>query len=108
MPISEADIEHVRELFSDLEPLTIKRMFGGTGIYADGRIFAVQRSDGILFLKAKGAFAAEMAEAGAVPFEMTMKGKLRAMGYMSLPAEALDDPELACEWARKALAAQED
>lgn len=108
MAISDSDIEHVRELFAELEPLTIKRMFGGAGIYSQGRIFAVQRSDGILFLKAKGAFAARMAKAGAEPFEMEMKGKLRSMGYMSLPAEALDDPELACEWARDALQATEE
>ena len=108
MAISDADIEHVRELFHELEPLTIRRMFGGTGIYSDGRIFAVQRSDGILFLKAKGEFAERLAEAGADPFEMEMKGKLRSMGYMSLPPEALDDPGLACQWARDALRAQED
>ena len=108
MAISDSDIESVRDLFSELEPLTIRRMFGGTGIYSDGRIFAVQRSDGVLFLKAKGAFADRMAAAGAEPFEMVMKGKLRSMGYMSLPAEALDDPELACQWARDALLASGD
>lgn len=37
-----------------------------------------------------------------------MKGELRSMGYMSLPDDALDDPELACEWATKAIAAIEE
>lgn len=108
MAISDEEIEHVRELFAGLEPLTIKRMFGGTGIYSGDQIFAIQGSEGGIFLKAKGAFAEELRAAGSTKFEVVMKGELRSMGYMSLPDEALDDPELACEWAIKAIAAVED
>ncbi len=90
-------------LFEGLGPLTTRKMMGGLCLYFDGQIFAILSSQGRLFLKAKGDFARALAAQGAVQFGM--EGK--TMGYWTLPEAALDDPELACDWARKALAALE-
>jgi len=44
--------EFVRDLPSDFGPVTIRTMFGGAGIYADGVMFAILVDD-TLYLKAR-------------------------------------------------------
>ena len=102
MSVSEGDIARAEELFAPLGAISHRRMMGGLSIYHAGRIFAILDREGTPYLKAKGAFAAEMQAAGARQFGA---GTGRRMGYWTLPDEALDDPEEACAWARRALAA---
>lgn len=102
MSVSESDIAFVRELFAGLGGLSHRKMMGGLSLYSEGQIFAILSSSGRVYLKASGAFAEEMAAAGAVKFEMEDG---RGMNYWTLPEDALDDPDLACDWARRALAA---
>lgn len=78
-------------------------MFGGAGLYAEGAMFALIAFDEI-FLRADGALAEDLAAEGARQFSYEAKGKSMRMGYWSLPDAALDDPEEAVAWARKALA----
>lgn len=101
MSVSDAEVAYAMELFSSLGPLTSRKMMGGLSIYCEGRIFAILSGEGRIFLKAKGAFAEDLAAEGAEKFEMGGK----TMGYWTLPDEALDDPDLAADWARRALAA---
>lgn len=102
MSVNDAEIAHVLELFEDLGGLSHRKMMGGASIYCDGQIFAILSSDGQIYLKAKDAFAAALEAEGARKFAMADG---RGMGYWTLPDTALDDPELACDWARRALAA---
>lgn len=101
MAVSDEEIAFARELFDGLGTITHRKMMGGASLYCDGQIFAILRSDGRLYLKAKGAFAEELEAEGATIFEMDG----RSMGYWTLPDPALDNPELACDWGRRALAA---
>ena len=102
MSVSDSDIAFVHELFDGLGALSHRKMMGGLSIYCDGQIFAILSSAGRLYLKASGDFAADLAAAGAVKFEMEDG---RGMNYWTLPEAALDDPDAACDWARRALAA---
>ena len=77
-------------------------MMGGLSIYSAGQIFAILDSQGRLYLKASGPFAEALAAEGAAKFDI---GDGRGMNYWTLPEAALDDPDLACDWARRALAA---
>ena len=99
-----ADPDWIRDLFADLGAITTRRMMGGLNVYADGRIFAVADREGTLYLKAKGAFAGDLAAMGARPFTYARRDGTEArMGYMTVPEDALDDPVLACDLARRAL-----
>ncbi|WP_417270449.1 TfoX/Sxy family protein [Celeribacter sp.] len=102
MAISDEELAFALELFAPLGGITKRKMMGGASIYCDGQIFAILSSDGRVYLKAKDALAAEMAEDGAEKFTMEDG---RGMHYWTLPDSALDDPEAACVWARKALEA---
>lgn len=100
--------DFVRELFAGMGTIQVKRMFGGAGGYADGLMFLLIAEDTI-YLKADAALKAELDEAGSAPFiwipdSGPRKGEHVEMGYWRLPDSALDDPEEAVRWGRKALA----
>ena len=104
MSISDANIAFVKDLFSGVGRLTTRKMFGGLAAYADGVIFALVLSTGALMIKAKGALAQELAAEGAQQFIHDGKdNRAVAMPYWTLPAAAMDEPELACDWARRSL-----
>ena len=107
MAVSDAQIESVRELFDGVGPITTRKMFGGLGIYHEGRIFAVVMSDGTLRLKGAGDMVAVLDAAGWERWTYTRDGSdtLRSMPYWSFPEALLDDPEEASAWARRALEA---
>jgi DNA transformation protein len=100
--------EFVKELLAGMGPVQIKRMFGGAGGYADGVMFLLLADDAI-YLKADDALKAELRAEGSGPFVWTPENGPRAgeqveMGYWRLPDSALDDPDEAAGWGRKALA----
>ena len=104
MSVSDADIAFTLELFAPLGGLSHRKMMGGLTIYHEGQVFSLISGDGTIFLKAKGAFAEDLAAEGARQFSSVNKdGKTHSMGYWTMPDAALDDPDLACDWARKAL-----
>ena len=92
----------IEEMFSALGPVSIRRMFGGKGIYHQGRIIALEFRDEIL-LKADAASAPEFEAAGARRWAYEGKtGKPVYMPYWSIPEDAFDDPEAMAHWVRLA------
>lgn len=99
--------DFVRELFVGLGPIQIKRMFGGAGGYADGVMFLLI-ADNTIYLKADDELKAELRGEGSGPFVWTPQngprvGEQVEMSYWRLPDGALDDPEEATRWGKKAL-----
>lgn len=70
------DSAAIEEMFQGLGPVTIKRMFGGKGIYHMGRIVAVEVR-GEMLLKADERSASEFA--AAEPRNGPMKGRREAL-----------------------------
>jgi DNA transformation protein len=100
--------EFARELFAGLGPIQVRRMFGGAGAYADGLMFALIAED-TLYIKVDEALKQELTQEGSGPFVWRPEKGPRAgeeveMGYWRLPEAALDDPDIAAAWGRKALA----
>ncbi len=92
----------IEEMFSGLGPVTIKRMFGGKGVYHKGLIIAVEVRDEML-LKADAVSAPEFEAAGARRwFYEGKRGKPINMPYWSVPEDAFDDPDIMARWVRLA------
>jgi len=105
MSLSNADIAFARELFAGLGPLTARKMMGGLCLYSERTIFAIVDADGRIHLKGGGDFGRVLEDAGGRRWTYSRDGgKQTAMPYWTLPDAALDDPDLACDWARRALA----
>jgi len=105
MSLTAEEIAFAKELFSGLGDLTTRRMMGGLCLYHEGTIFAIVHGDGAIMLKGAGDFMAVLEAEGCTRWTYSRDGgKQSAMPYWTLPDPALDDPELACDWARRALA----
>lgn len=97
------DDDTIRDMFDSIRPISIRRMFGGKGIYREGVIVALE-VDGQILLKADHESAAVFRAAGAVQWVYAKKASPRsvAMPYWSIPDEAVDDPDELRKWVRLA------
>jgi DNA transformation protein and related proteins len=99
------DREFLIDLFSDFGPVTIRRMFSGYGISADGTNFALALRAGLYFRADEVTIPQYEAE-GSKPFQYQTRAKtVTVNSYWQLPARLFDDTEELSEWARAALAA---
>ncbi|HEX2134393.1 MAG TPA: TfoX/Sxy family protein [Microvirga sp.] len=97
------DPESIQDLFQELGPVRVRRMFGGHGIYAGDQIFGIEIG-GEIYLKADGATRPAFEAAGSRPFTYEKgEGRSVVMSYWLMPSEAADDPSEAARWARLAL-----
>lgn len=94
-------VNHLLDLLSPLGGVTARAMFGGWGIYRDGRMFALVAYD-TFYVKVDDTSRAEFTARALPPFTFETKdGTKSVMSYHTVPDDALDSPELLCEWARK-------
>ncbi len=99
------DTTAIEEMFQALGPVSIRRMFGGKGVYHQGLIIAVEFK-GEMLLKADAVSAPRFAEAGARQWAYEGKtGKPVLMPYWSIPDTAYDDPSEMADWVRLAFEA---
>jgi DNA transformation protein len=99
------DRDFLIDLFSDFGPVTIRPMFSGFGISADGINFAMALRAGLYF-RADDQTIPQFEAEGSKPFQYQTRTKtVMVNSYWQLPARLFDDPEELTGWARAALAA---
>ena len=99
------DREFLIDLFADFGPVTIRKMFSGYGISADGTNFALALRAG-LFLRADELTIPDFEAEGSKPFQYSTRAKtVTVNSYWELPARLFDDSQELAQWARAALAA---
>jgi DNA transformation protein and related proteins len=99
------DRDFLIDLFSDFGPVTIRPMFSGFGISADGINFAMALRAGLYF-RADDQTIPQFEAEGSKPFQYQTRAKtVTVNSYWQLPARLFDDPEELTGWARAALAA---
>jgi DNA transformation protein len=105
MTASEGFIEFLKDLLGGLGPISVRRMFGGAGVYCDGVMFALVLDD-TLYFKADDRNRPDFEAEGLAPFSYATKdGRNTIMSYWRCPDRLFDDPEEMAAWAGKALAA---
>src|SRR3954447_21436522 len=101
----DMDRDFLIDLFSDFGPVTVRRMFSGFGISADGTNFGIALRGG-LYLRADEQTIPHFEAEGSKPFSYQTRMKTVTVGsYWQLPERLYDDPEELTGWARAALAA---
>jgi DNA transformation protein and related proteins len=99
------DRDFLTDLFADFGPVTIRKMFSGYGISADGTNFALSLRAGLYF-RADDQTIPRFEAEGSKPFQYQTRTKtVTVNSYWQLPARLFDDSEELAEWARAALAA---
>jgi len=102
------DPEFIRDLFAPFGPVTVKRMFGGAGIWSEGLMFALV-FDGAIFLKVDETSIPDFEREGSRPFVYTRAkspGRVgrASLAFWRLPERLYDDPDELAVWASRALA----
>lgn len=105
MAVSEEYREYVRDLFSGFADVSIRRMFGGAGIFRDGLMFGLIIDDQI-YLKADDHNRPDYESLGQAPLGFERKdGRFMAMSYYVIPDALYDDTDEFTVWAGNAFAA---
>ena len=97
-------ITYLLEQLAPLGDVQARAMFGGFGIYRGERMFALVAED-TFYIKVDDVNRGEFDARGLQPFRYEMRGEKKQMNYWQSPAEAMDDREMLCEWARKGVEA---
>ena len=97
------DPDFITELFSGFGLVSVRRMFSGAGVFADGLMIALV-VDGVIYLKADESFVPLFEREGQTPFSYkTRDGKRTLLSYWRMPERLYDEPGDLAEWARLAL-----
>jgi len=96
------DAEAIIELFQEFGPVSVRRMFGGAGIFVDGRMIGLV-SRGVIYLKADAETIPAFEQERLAPFSYaTREGERKLTSYWRMPDRLYDDIEELARWARAA------
>lgn len=105
MVASDSFAELLREQLAPLGPITLRRMFGKTGVFCDGVMLGVVAEDE-LYLRVDELNRADFAEAASSPpLNYQKQGRTIDLSFWRVPERLFDDPDELVDWARIALAA---
>ncbi len=105
MVASDSFAEFLREQFASLGRITMRRMFGKTGVFCDGFMFGMVR-DNTLYFRVDDDNRATFEQAASFPpLNYEKKGETIDLAFWRAPERLFDKPEELVAWARAALGA---
>jgi DNA transformation protein len=105
MVASDSFAEFLREQLAPLGRVTMRRMFGKTGVFCDGVMFGMV-TDNVLYLRVDEQNRAAFEEARSFPpLSYEKKGATIDLSFWRAPERLFDEPDELVAWARLALAA---
>ena len=105
MVASDGFAEFLREQLASLGRVTMRRMFGKTGVFCDGLMFAMVTDD-TLYFRVDDHNRAVFKEAESFPpLSYEKKGSTIDLSFWRAPERLFDEPDELVTWARAALEA---
>jgi DNA transformation protein len=105
MTASDSYAEFLREQLAPLGPVSLRRMFGKTGVFCRGAMLGMV-TDNTLYFRVDDQNRALFREAEASPpLNYAKKGVMIDLAFWRVPERLYDEPDEFVEWARAALAA---
>ena len=105
MVASDSFAEFLREQLTPLGRVTMRRMFGKTGVFCDELMFGMV-TDNMLYLRVDDHNRAAFKEVEAFPpLSYEKKGCTIDLSFWRAPERLFDEPDELVTWARAALAA---
>jgi DNA transformation protein and related proteins len=105
MVASDSFAEFLREQLAPLGRITVRRMFGKTGVFCDGLMFAMVTDDTLYFRVDDHNRAAFKEAESYPPLNYGKKGRTIDLSFWRAPERLFDEPDELVAWARTALAA---
>ena len=105
MVASDGFAEFLRGQLAPLGHVTMRRMFGKTGVFCNGLMFGMVAND-TLYFRVDDHNRAVFKEAESTPpLSYEKKGRTIDLSFWRAPERLLDEPDELVTWARAALAA---
>jgi len=104
MPLSDEFLAFVLDQLCSWGGVTARKMFGGAGLYRDGKMFGLVADD-VVYLKVDDSNRAAFRRAGSSPFK-PYPDKPASLSYFEVPPDVLENPPELVEWAERSLAIQ--
>src|SRR5262245_9706488 len=105
MVASDSFAELLREQLAPLGHVTMRRMFGKTGVFCDGLMLGMVRDD-TLYFRVDDHNRATFKEAqSSPPLNYEKRGSSIDLSFWRAPERLFDEPDEFVAWARAALAA---
>ena len=105
MVASDTFADFLREQLAPVGRLTMRRMFGKTGVFCDGVMFAMV-TENTLYFRVDDQNRATFKEAASFPpLNYEKKGCTIDLSFWRVPERLFDEPDELVAWARAALAA---
>ena len=105
MVASDGFAEFLREQLAPLGRVTMRRMFGKTGVFCDGLMFGMV-TDNMLYLRVDDHNRVAFREAESFPpLSYVKRGRTLDLSFWRAPERLFDEPDEFVAWARVALAA---
>ena len=104
--VASADFaEFLRDQLSPLGHITMRRMFGKTGVFCDGVMLGMV-TDNTLYVRVDDENRERLREAASLPpLNYAKQRSLIDLSFWRLPDRLLDEPDEFVAWAEAALAA---
>ena len=105
MVASATFAEFLREQLAPLGRITVRRMFGKTGVFCDGVMFGMV-TENTLYFRVDDHNRAAFKEAESFPpLNYAKKGEIIDLSFWRAPERLFDEPDELVAWAQAALAA---
>jgi DNA transformation protein and related proteins len=105
MVASDSFADFLREQLAPLGRITVRRMFGKTGVFCDGLMLAMVTDDNLYFRVDDHNRAAFKEAEAFPPLNYGKKGRTIDLSFWRAPERLFDEPDEFVAWARLALAA---
>lgn len=103
MSVSDEFADFVIDQLSGWGEVSVRRMFGGAGLYCEGVMFGLIADD-VAYLKVDDSNRKDFVKAGSSPFNpYPDKVKTTVMSYYEIPADVLEDRDELAKWAERSL-----
>ena len=105
MVASDGFAEFLRDQLAPLGHITMRRMFGKTGVFCNGLMLGMVTNDTLYFRVDDHNRDAFKEARSTPPLSYEKKGASIDLSFWRAPERLLDEPEEFVAWARQALAA---
>jgi len=101
MSVSDDFLDYIVDQLSGWAEVSVRRMFGGAGLYCKGKMFGLVADD-VAYLKVDDSNREDFVQAGSSAFQPYSDKKM-TMGYYEIPVDVLEDREELGVWAGRSL-----
>jgi DNA transformation protein len=103
MALQPEFVSWLEDLFSVVPDTSIRKMFGGAGIFRHGLMYGLALADGRISLKADDKTITDFVAEGCEEWQYQRKnGMVTTMGYWYIPERLTDDSDELLIWSMKA------